>query len=173
MQSHPASSLTISEKIVSRLAESASFMGLDDTDELLMWEYFAIYGEKTPISVLNCLRSQGEHRPFAIRHVLAHVSLDAKWVKPSGLLKRKKPLNDMIIARTGESVNLQPDADSLKKLLEKLEHQSRASAFSLWYDEIGAVTENGRLVEVSARDIGVRIDWDVKNLFDALMELLT
>jgi hypothetical protein len=171
MQSHPASPLTIGEKLVTRLAETALFMGLDDADEVLMWEYFAIYGEKTPNSVLNCLRTQGENRPFAIRHVFVHVSLDAKWVKPSGILRRKKPLNEMLVARTGESVNLQIDAGELKKLLENLEHESRAIAFSRWYDEIGAVTENGRVIEVSAEDITVRMDCDVQNLFDTLTEL--
>lgn len=171
MQSHPEKELTIGEKLVVRLAQTALYMGLDDADEMLMWEYFALYGEKTPASVLNCLRTQGESRPWAIRHVLADVALDAKWVKPSGILKRKKPLSDTILVRRGDSVTLQNSKDELEKLLGKLEHAARDLAFSRWYDRIGAVTENGRLVEVSAQDISVRIDWDARNLFDELSEL--
>lgn len=140
MQPSTRSLLNISDRLVEHVAHQATFLGLDDEEEQLLWRYFAIRGADTPREVLECLHQQGQLQAYDMVDVQVQAHLPAKWVKPEGLLKRTQDLhhtckftieNDQVVFGDYEQL--------LKKRLQHAQYQ----AFEIFYPRLTRSIANG------------------------------
>lgn len=157
------------EAMATRIAKSGIILGIDDTEETLLWEFFAIYGASTPKPVIDCLISQAKMRPVVVDLLRAKVKISPKWVSPSGLFKRKPHLEDSINIGEDKNIFLLFDSD---KFISREISEIKANSFYRWYTSLSAQTINGKTIEVSQDDIDIDIEFDSRDLNQSLRSLI-
>jgi hypothetical protein len=128
-------------------------MGLDDTEEQLLWRYFAMRGSDTPREVIDCLAQQGQLQAYDMADVQLIARMPAQWIKAPGWFKRAKDLtqasrflieNDMVLF-----------VPSLDDAMAKRIHQAQYQAFEYFYPQLRPVTKDGVKRWPSSTDIQV------------------
>lgn len=139
-----------------RLATTARLVGLDDGDEMLLWRFFALHGEKTPAHIITCLKEQAELEAFSVSHLNATATMSASWVKPQGLLRRSRDLTCLIDILDGPPKVI--FAKDKSRILIDATLEAQKTAFGLWYDQLGAIVVEGKTREPSSDVISVDLD---------------
>lgn len=157
------------EKMAKYIAENAMLLGLDDNEEVLLWEFFAIHGAETDVEIQDCLYKLSEMNPEIVSEFTAIATVDDRWIKASGLFKKKPKLQ--------VSINLKNDLDSLisydkDSLIKKQTNQVKTKAFMLWYELLTYSDIDGRVVEVSQDDVNVEIVYRSESLRTKLKEFI-
>lgn len=169
MQSPPNTLISLADQFAERIAHCAQFVGLDDPEEMLLWRYFALKKEHASPQVIACLKNQAELNAFEIKSIEASATLDAKWVKPSGLFKVQKPLEVLlqIMDKDEDSISFSDQP----AILDEAKLKAQRAAFELWYSKIQAQVIEGKIKEVASDDIEVKLNpliIDLKKLLLAI-----
>ncbi len=169
MQPSTRSLLNVSDQLAEHVARQAEFLGLDDEEEQLLWRYFALRGNETPRTVIDCLHRLGQLQAYDMIDVQVHASMPAKWVKPEGLLKRSQALSHTTrFTIHDDQVVFGNYEDLVKKRLQQAQYQ----AFEAFYPRLTQADEGGKRVWPGSESVQIQLIGSARHLNDLIRNIV-
>ena len=169
MQPSTRSLLNISDRLVEHVAHQATFLGLDDGEEQLLWRYFALRGADTPREVVECLHQQGQLQAYDMIDVQVQAHLPAKWVKPEGFFKRSKVLHHVSKFTTENDQVVFGDYD---QLVDKRLQHAQYQAFEIFYPRLTRSTEGGKSVWPGSESVEIQLVGTARHLNNLIRNMM-